>query len=511
MSAALPSVTCTSCRRGDDMWLQSQTRSACLVCSKVKLAQVHFRAAQYWLEFRSLILMRAVTRAEARVSRILLPHQSRTVLTAAYESEMIEALCSLTAGVAATVLMGIPGWMMFDGAPVQQLLCDVVGPMLPTCRLDVERIGSDGFYIASASRIGAVLAPSHKGHLISLSLGGQSVAWAVLPLAFGIAACDVGEVRRVMRCLTLPPPRRVRLYVPDQGELYAMADCHTSCFFCHLPLAAMRNVFANNVREVVATDPPPLSDWPDFAVAFVGLGIVSIPQIVVAPLHWLAIVVSQFLKYKWDVVSDYVRGRVGGCANLDLSAHAPAAVNGVKQQRHGISIKALTALLRDPSFSALLSSERIAAPRRAGVMPAPTVSERDLFDALKVLRFEDIGDTACCEAMQTIVDVFFASPSLACLWTRGCHAGLHIPRTLREYDLTLTDILEQNIEHSNQEADALCEQYAGDGVRVGQGLFRTALMLQAGWAVVTGVGRETAVRPYDPYRPETSTVMTVLS
>lgn len=501
-SAVPPPEVCSPCRRDNGSpWLLRRAATMCRSCQQAKTLQVHFRAAQYWLEFRSFKLMRALARAEARIASALggPSRQGPVILTAAYEENVMLALTKLSARVSYCVLRGIPGWMSFSGEQVQNLLCDTVGPSLPTSRLDVERIGSDGFHLASASRVGPVLAPSHKGHLITLSLGGQSVRWGVLPLAFGVGACDASVVRRVLGCIELPQPRRVRLYLPDQGELYAIADCHSSCFFCHLSPALIRSVFQNCVVDILARDTVNLvTDWPEFAATFAGLRITSIAQVAVAPLHWLSIVYTQFLKFKWNEIGDYVRSQIRGCANLDLSDDAPAIAHGVQQQRTGISIKSLTALLRDSSFDTRLSAVSTSAPRRVG-QEAVSVCERDLHAAIKRLRFEDCDAAACSDAMQTVVDVFFANPHLSTFWTRGCHAGLHIVQTLQAYSLTLSDVLEQNIEHSNQEADCLSEQYGGDGVRVGTGLFRTALMLREGWVtVVNRAGDDFIAQATDP-------------
>lgn len=484
-------------------WFRSQASATCSSCRAVKAAQVRFRAAQYWIEFKSLKMMRALTRAEARIGRACRP-QEKMILTAAYEEDMLRALSTLTSNILFTVLSGIPGWVTLDGGQVQRLLCDIVGPMLPTSRLDVERIGSDGFNLESSTRIGPLLSPSHKGHLISLSLGGQSVRWAVLPLALGVGvsgAAGVAAVRSAMRCIHLPPPRRVRLYVPDQGELYCMAECHSGdCFFCHLGAPLMRSVFHNRVRSLCAQEPISLDDWPDLASAVSHFGINSVAQVVVAPLHWMSIVFTQFLKFKWNVVGDYVRGCVRGCGNLDLDGSAPPPiVPGVPhRQRTGIPIKSLTSALNDAALRNLLSAETLSAPRLLGE-PAVAVSERDLFDAVKLLRFENLDADQCEQAMQTVVDVFFSVPLLASYWTRGCHAGLHVPTTLRRFGLTLGDILEQNIEHINQEFDVVSKQFGGDGVRASVATFRTARMLEEGWAVVAPRRAKMVVEAADPF------------
>ena len=482
---------CHACRAGEPPFLHSQlqvrdapTRPACPRCLEFHRNLVDFRLAQYWLVSRSQERQRELVREGARVATQLFgipPGTKPPAVAHAVEDAMFRRLQQLIATVPVTTIPGVPGWAFVDPDRVQQLL-QVINGFLPHVP-GVERLSSDGFGLLHSVAVGPE-APSSSAHLIALSFAGNQYLFSILPLAFGARHTSHAAVAKSFAALKLPKPARLRVYLGDQGDLNALAEEYTTCLFCNCSICS--DVRRNDVRTLVTEDPPmSLSDWPTLRSRVEHLGITSLDQIIIGPLHWLALAVTAFLKCHWSQVGDWIRSNVPECSNLNLDPDAAPVVAGQRQQIKGISIRQLTNLLHHPQAHELFSTQTLHATTASGARRE--TSDRQTFEALRALRQgESLKWERVVELQQRVVDAFFVEEHAdrSQLWTKGLHAGLHIGRALRVHDLQLGDLYEQSMEHLNQAADVLAGQYNGIGVRIAAGLCTTGLLLEAGAATV---------------------------
>ena len=461
-----------------------------------------FRLAEYWLVSRSIARQRELVRSgQDRVRAVLgIPDDTNQILPAAahgFEAESLELLRHLGQSVPSrTVPGGVPGWVFLDAPRIINLMY-YTGQFIPHCA-GVERVGSDGCGLDTSVAVGPEL-PSSSCHILSISLAGSQYLWGCLVLAAGFRHTDKDTVLQAMRSLHLPAPRRARIFVADQGELNPLVDSIDHCLHCGTD--SPRDVRCNDVHDLIdgPTDPADalnLAHWPKLASAMAPLHITHLDDVVAGPLHWLCLVMTAYLKHRWADLADWVR-QVPECRNLSLEEGAPGERDGVRQQRQGISIRAVTELLKRPDLltrvSAAESPVTVRPPTRGRRDVRPrTTSDRRFMEACRTFRRGTQGWEGTADTLQQIVDWFFCRDDLArsVRWTKGMHVGLHVPCTLKRHGLVLSDIFEQSIEHVNQSTNELASRYSGDGLMVVPRICTTPLLLEAGAAVV----RRRAVR-----------------
>ena len=381
-----------------------------------------------------------------------------------------------------------------------------VNSVIPLTDPDVERVGGDSFTLTGKIKIGSV--SDGRAYLVTFSVAGHCSRLSVIALlvASRKPPPGTGAARDLMiiGLQGMPPPRKHRFWIPDQGELNDICGCHGQCFFCL--------VDGDTVRDPDRNDPDTIKierdvhDWPAVAVILELLQNADtrdITRVVPAFRHWLAILLSQMAKSQWNVSDDmpsFIR-RMPNASNVNFGAEGK--YGDVHEQRSGLSLNTLAAATsvdhRD-EFVGLWSKE----PRPVPWARDRTVSWAAAAESLVALRWSARSAPDILRHSKVIVETALTMDPAA--WTKGCHVGLHIPGIMTKHGIADVNLLiEENIEMANQIFDADCDWLNADGVRALQTSVLPHQLAAAGYidVAVKTVGKP----PHDvvvlgPRRPE---------
>ena len=335
-------------------------------------------------------------------------------------------------------------------------------------KLDIERVGSDVFSLAVRTTIGTM--SDRKAYLVSWSVAGHSSRLSIMALlvAIGKPPQGTGAARvLLLRGLHgLPKPRRLRFWIPDQGELKDVADAHCDCLYCLADSATIRDPRHNDLSKL--TIQRTIEDFPQLKAVLVALGnddVTDLTFILPAYRHWLAIIFTALVKSRWDADGDDLPTFIRGLPNAhNVNFGDPGRYGDVHEQRTGLSLNTLAAATDHQNraqFLSLWSDQQRPVPWRPD---ADRVSWRRATAALCRLRWSSRSAGAIESDAQIIADSLLVLDPAAL--TRGVHIGFHYPGIMRKHAIVdINDLVEENIEMANQIFDDECDWLRGDGVR----------------------------------------------